>query len=436
MDNEALFQAIQPKLEKVEKRGRCWYALCPFHEETRPSLSINLEIGFFKCYGCGKKGTLRRLAEALGILPPSRSSLIQQAMSRMEEAAELVEQLRRIPKWVSRSFGVGLAEMKFCGRVEPAVVLPHPDPESYEGAVFWYYQRSEYRNSAGLSLTTPYAILKAIEYDTPPFAVEGAFDCMSLFSIKKPAIATLGQHSLIPLISAFPHGLILAPDSDAGGNALFDKWINEVMTVPELWGILYVCRWKSKDPNDALRAGTLEKEAENCAWLPSYIIVREVLRHYNTGLWRATVSKYLLAMPMGVREEAVREAKERLGRLGIRVDIPLSEEPIEAWRKVLSEAFRDRELAEYIFNHYAEIAPDFEISKLPPQLRGVALNALLAIEAGLQASFEKAAVPKPSIAWSLKIAVKKGKEALRRQLKNSLTANLEGDEDECCRVEG
>lgn len=30
--------------------------LCPFHNDIKPSLSINLNIGCFKCFACGVKG--------------------------------------------------------------------------------------------------------------------------------------------------------------------------------------------------------------------------------------------------------------------------------------------------------------------------------------------------------------------------------------------
>jgi len=30
--------------------------ICPFHEDTHPSLSINLEDGWFNCFSCGAKG--------------------------------------------------------------------------------------------------------------------------------------------------------------------------------------------------------------------------------------------------------------------------------------------------------------------------------------------------------------------------------------------
>ena len=36
-----------------------WYkALCPFHDDTKPSLSINLIHGGYRCYGCGESGNI------------------------------------------------------------------------------------------------------------------------------------------------------------------------------------------------------------------------------------------------------------------------------------------------------------------------------------------------------------------------------------------
>lgn len=38
---------------------------CPFHDDDRASLSINLETGLWMCFGCSKRGTIFRLAEYL-----------------------------------------------------------------------------------------------------------------------------------------------------------------------------------------------------------------------------------------------------------------------------------------------------------------------------------------------------------------------------------
>jgi hypothetical protein len=37
-------------------RGPWRSALCPFHGDTRPSLSVNVKTGGFLCHGCGARG--------------------------------------------------------------------------------------------------------------------------------------------------------------------------------------------------------------------------------------------------------------------------------------------------------------------------------------------------------------------------------------------
>jgi hypothetical protein len=39
---------------------------CIFHEDRRPSLSVDLDRGLFHCFGCGEQGGLRRFAELVG----------------------------------------------------------------------------------------------------------------------------------------------------------------------------------------------------------------------------------------------------------------------------------------------------------------------------------------------------------------------------------
>lgn len=41
---------------EVVRRGRGCKALCPFHEEKTPSLSIDTKKGLYHCFGCGKSG--------------------------------------------------------------------------------------------------------------------------------------------------------------------------------------------------------------------------------------------------------------------------------------------------------------------------------------------------------------------------------------------
>lgn len=43
--------------------GSNWRALCPFHPDTKPSLSINVEKGVFNCFGCHAKGKASHVGE-------------------------------------------------------------------------------------------------------------------------------------------------------------------------------------------------------------------------------------------------------------------------------------------------------------------------------------------------------------------------------------
>ncbi|CAK7014179.1 MAG: DNA primase [Desulfovibrio sp.] len=67
----------------LERHGNRWVAPCPFHQETKPSFSVNEEEGFFHCFGCQASGdifdfyaqinglefreTLEQLAEEAGV---------------------------------------------------------------------------------------------------------------------------------------------------------------------------------------------------------------------------------------------------------------------------------------------------------------------------------------------------------------------------------
>ena len=37
-------------------RGHWRSALCPFHNDSRPSLRVNVETGAYRCMACGAKG--------------------------------------------------------------------------------------------------------------------------------------------------------------------------------------------------------------------------------------------------------------------------------------------------------------------------------------------------------------------------------------------
>ena len=71
--------------------------LCPFHDDTHPSLSINVAKGVYVCWSCGESGTMARLAEAIG------SGLIDLGVSTDQIRSRLVKnrpsrQVRYLPE--------------------------------------------------------------------------------------------------------------------------------------------------------------------------------------------------------------------------------------------------------------------------------------------------------------------------------------------------
>lgn len=49
---------LAAEVTKVKKSGRSVMAVCPFHQEKTPSLSIDPARGLFHCFGCGKSGDI------------------------------------------------------------------------------------------------------------------------------------------------------------------------------------------------------------------------------------------------------------------------------------------------------------------------------------------------------------------------------------------
>ena len=47
----------------VQKKGRSYVALCPFHDDKNPSLQISPEKGIFKCFSCGTGGDAIRFVQ-------------------------------------------------------------------------------------------------------------------------------------------------------------------------------------------------------------------------------------------------------------------------------------------------------------------------------------------------------------------------------------
>ncbi|MBC8229846.1 hypothetical protein H8E77_09890 [bacterium] len=65
MDTIEILRRFEIELERehFNRAGDELMALCPFHEEKKPSFSLNIEKGVFHCFGCGESGNIYHLIE-------------------------------------------------------------------------------------------------------------------------------------------------------------------------------------------------------------------------------------------------------------------------------------------------------------------------------------------------------------------------------------
>ncbi len=58
IDPEGFYRAALPDMKGKPAANGWILAVCPFHGDSDPSLSVNLKNGGFHCFGCGEKGDL------------------------------------------------------------------------------------------------------------------------------------------------------------------------------------------------------------------------------------------------------------------------------------------------------------------------------------------------------------------------------------------
>ena len=68
---------------RLRKAGREWVGLCPFHHDTKPSLTVNDQKNLFHCFPCGATG------DQFGFLMQSEGLTFPEAVERLASMAGL-----------------------------------------------------------------------------------------------------------------------------------------------------------------------------------------------------------------------------------------------------------------------------------------------------------------------------------------------------------
>ncbi|MDH3607223.1 MAG: DNA primase [Acidimicrobiia bacterium] len=120
----------------VKKSGRNVMAVCPFHQEKTPSMSVDAARGLFHCFGCGESGDLFRFVEQTQAL-------------NFSEALELL----------ARRAGIQL-------RIDPQAEKRRGERESLIEAVGWAIEFYHERLRKADDAATARSYLRGRGYDT------------------------------------------------------------------------------------------------------------------------------------------------------------------------------------------------------------------------------------------------------------------------------
>ncbi len=64
--NNPLLPYCEARGWQLRRDGRRWKCLCPLHEESTPSFTVDAEKNLWNCFGCGKGGSVIDLHARLG----------------------------------------------------------------------------------------------------------------------------------------------------------------------------------------------------------------------------------------------------------------------------------------------------------------------------------------------------------------------------------
>lgn len=234
-----------------------WVAICPFHADTNPSFSINVDSGLWICFSCGVKGNIAKLQRHFGGQPLEVSlETLHRSLDRLEPAEEVK---RRPASWLAQ-YPMSIEGRAWCyGRRidgesidrwtlgfdhdQEAVTIPL---HALDGSVLGVIRRfldpravPKYRYPPGFKISRylfgAHRLVGPKRYGTI-VVTEGSLDAIRVDGAGYAAVAVLGsslstaQMRLLRVLN--PHGLVLAFDDDKAGRAALRRSSGQLKGMP------------------------------------------------------------------------------------------------------------------------------------------------------------------------------------------------------------
>jgi DNA primase len=296
IDIKKLLDALQIQYKNSYSKNvlvRCWN---PAHNDSTPSLSINLESGVFYCFGCHMKGNAVSIvkhflqldtANALAYLrgfstySPTITSddLKLQLVQRIESKRKHVKESKpsriiTLPsnklainnKYLIETRGltnqeIGYYDIRVCtqpGAYNGYILIPI----YFKKILVGYFLRDTIGKNKIFSSSHKYLFgYDDICYEKPIVVVEGIFDCIKVRRTYFNCVSMLGNRLTplhISLLKNFPYVIIFS-DNDEGGKWM---WLDAMALLPSV--TVYVAQLPEgvKDP-DSSDSATIKQSLES-----------------------------------------------------------------------------------------------------------------------------------------------------------------------------
>lgn len=241
------------------------------HDSKTPSLHVNYQKGVFHCFGCGWSGTLRTLAEELGLLDAAIDANTTTKLREIWMAARPLEYNELMQLSAERAIRYEiLAELdirhppSFAQEFADYILFPIHNMSNKFISFVGYLRRKannkpKYKNPVGAP-SFPFGLPSLRKYQSEDiFVVEGVFDALSAWEWGYSAVALLGaqNHKGLNYLQNSNGALYLAPDFDKSGQQALYKWATYAVLhgFRKVFAVHPLVEMSSKDFNDLHRSG-------------------------------------------------------------------------------------------------------------------------------------------------------------------------------------
>lgn len=225
--------------------------ICPFHDDTKPSASFNMEKGLFHCFACGASMNAKRLARELGGTIVSLVSLEQFHKTKeelewrpmlysplaidhpyVEERGLTHDEIKsydiKLVQLGVRSFGLAFPIKNAFGMVVGLNVRTIPSETSFQARYTIYGEK------------TALWPLEHLGDEKRPVIVEGIVSAIKLRRAGIPAFATLGAGSINKAIRILNgRKPVVMFDDDYAGYVGAAKFMSSILAIAAVPGYDY-----------------------------------------------------------------------------------------------------------------------------------------------------------------------------------------------------